>query len=83
MQVTQAGHVQLKQWILDRNPQINDIEPEYDVLENRLVDSLSFMEFVVLIARLSGKEICFDDLNVDDFRTLKGIAEHFFPTDAQ
>lgn len=78
MHAARAGHDQVKQWVLQRNPDVSDIEPDCDLLESRLVDSLSFTEFVVFVARVSGVDICFDSLNVDDFRTLRDITERFF-----
>ncbi|MCQ4041489.1 acyl carrier protein [Streptantibioticus rubrisoli] len=69
---------QLKKWILDRHPEVPDIEPDFDLLENRLIDSLAFVEFMLLVSRLSGEDIDMEDIDIDDFRTLHRIEERYF-----
>ncbi|MER6046253.1 acyl carrier protein [Streptomyces sp. BHT-5-2] len=69
---------QLKQWILARHPETPDIDPDLDILENRLIDSLAFIEFMLLVSRLSGEEIDMETLDIDDFRTLRRIEERYF-----
>ncbi|NLU66117.1 acyl carrier protein [Streptomyces sp. HNM0574] len=72
------GLEQVKQWILKRHPERTDIAPDADLIENRLIDSLSFVEFVFLLEQLSGRTIDMDSLEVDEIRTLAAIEEQFF-----
>lgn len=51
-----------------------------DLIENRLIDSLQFMDFVLYIEELSGKEISMEGLNIEDFRSVDKIAASFFLT---
>ncbi|WP_225098624.1 acyl carrier protein [Streptomyces sp. CoH27] len=74
----QASVQQVKDWILKRHPEREDIPADLDLIDNRLIDSLSFVEFVFLIEQLSGRAIPMDAVDVDDFRHLKVIEERFF-----
>ncbi|OLZ62600.1 hypothetical protein AV521_41505 [Streptomyces sp. IMTB 2501] len=68
---------QVKEWILRRHPDRSDIPADLDLIENRLIDSLAFAEFLFLLEELSGRSIDRDNLQVDDFRTLTSIEEKF------
>ncbi|MHC0429681.1 holo-ACP synthase [Streptomyces sp. O3] len=72
------GLQQVKDWILKRHPERTDIALDLDLIENRLIDSLSFVEFVFLLEQLSGKSIEMETLEVDAIRTLSAIDESFF-----
>ena len=60
-------------WIRQRHPEAGEIGPADDLIDSRLIDSLGFLEFIVLIERLSGRPVDLDTLDVDDFRTLERI----------
>lgn len=68
---------QLKDWILKRHPEHEDIPADLDLIENRLIDSLSFVEFLFLLEEVSGRTIDTDNIDVDDFRCLGTIGERF------
>ncbi|WBP85090.1 acyl carrier protein [Kitasatospora cathayae] len=68
----------VKDWILSRHPERTDIAPDLDLIENRLIDSLSFVEFVFLLEQASGRKIDMTALEVDHLRTLAVIEERFF-----
>jgi acyl carrier protein len=67
----------IKDWILAKNEGRADVAPHDDLIENRLVDSLSFVEFVFLIGETGGKEIDLDSLDINDLRTLAAIEKCF------
>ncbi|MEV6806378.1 phosphopantetheine-binding protein [Streptomyces sp. NPDC051132] len=67
----------IKNWILARHEDRTDIGPDEDLIENRLVDSLSFVEFVFLIEETGGAEIDMDSLDINDVRTLATIEKRF------
>lgn len=69
---------QVKDWILKRHPDREDIPRDLDLIENRLIDSLSFVEFVFMLEQLSGQTIEMETLEVDAIRTLDAIETHFF-----
>ncbi|MFC5719478.1 acyl carrier protein [Streptomyces gamaensis] len=68
---------QIKDWILKRHPERQDIAPDLDLIENRLIDSLSFVEFVFLLERVSGATIEMETLEIDAIRTLDAIDRAF------
>ena len=68
----------LREWILSRNPELHDLDPETDIIESRIIDSLQFVEMLLYIEQLRGAEISEEALNIEFFRTLKQIDEYFF-----
>ncbi|MEW2626253.1 acyl carrier protein [Streptomyces sp. NPDC048106] len=72
------GLHQVKDWILKRHPERDDIPGDLDLIENRLIDSLSFVEFVFLLEQHSGRAIEMETLEVDSIRTLDAIEAAFF-----
>jgi acyl carrier protein len=70
--------LQIRNWILARNAGVEDIRPDQDLIESRLVDSLSFIELLILIQQLSGETIDQSSLDVESFRTLNAIADRYF-----
>lgn len=72
------GLQQVKDWILKRHQDREDIAPDLDLIENRLIDSLSFVEFVFLLEQQSGRTIEMETLEVDAIRTLAAIEDNFF-----
>lgn len=69
---------QLKGWILTRHPERKDIPVDLDLIDNRLIDSLSFVEFLFLLEQLSGRSIDMDTIDVEDIRRLEVIEKQFF-----
>jgi acyl carrier protein len=68
---------QIKEWILARQEPRTELGADEDLIDNRLVDSLSFVEFVFLIQEVSGVEIDMDTLDIGDVRTLAAIQRRF------
>src|SRR5437016_5154355 len=64
---------QVRDWILRKHPERESVEADLDLIENRLIDSLSFVEFVFTIESASGVSIDVETIDVDDFRTLSAI----------
>jgi acyl carrier protein len=54
-----------------------DIPADLDLIENRLIDSLTFIEFLVFLEELTGQPIDQDNLRAADFRTLAAIEAKF------
>ncbi|HEV2778125.1 MAG TPA: acyl carrier protein [Actinophytocola sp.] len=65
-------------WIISRHPRVEHIDPDHDLIDNRLIDSMSFVECIMLIERLSGRQVDLDQLDLDSFRTLRSIQRSFF-----
>ncbi len=73
-----AGIDEVRSWILSRHPERESIEHDENLIESRLVDSLSFVELVYAIESASGTEIDFDNIDLQDFQTLSAIEKAFF-----
>ncbi len=59
-------------------PDLGDIPPDLDLIENRVLDSLGFVEFLLLLEEHTGREIPIDSISREDFRSLDSIKERFF-----
>ncbi|MDA5284862.1 holo-ACP synthase [Streptomyces sp. NPDC054904] len=72
------GLLFMKNWLLARHEDLDDIASDLDLIEHRLIDSLSFVEFVFLLEQHSGRAIQLETLEVDEIRTLDAIQANFF-----
>lgn len=64
---------EVKQWLLSKKKYLSDIPFDLDLIENDVVDSLSFVEYVLVIEEISGKEVVVDDTVLDKVRTLAQV----------
>jgi len=79
--MTTSTHTRLSkvtQWILDKHPERSSIDPSEDLIVNRLIDSLSFVEFVFLVEQESGVSIDVENIDLEQFRTLDAVERAFF-----
>ncbi|MBA3771534.1 MAG: acyl carrier protein [Ramlibacter sp.] len=67
----------MRTWLTGRGFDPDTQAGDFDLIENRVIDSLHFMEFVLLLEQLTGRQILADGLTLDPFRTFNGIREHF------
>jgi acyl carrier protein len=63
----------LKAWLLKKKPALEDIDMDFDLIENRVIDSLGFLDFVFFLEQLTGRELQTDAKAVTSFRTLRNI----------
>ncbi|MER6443760.1 acyl carrier protein [Streptomyces venezuelae] len=63
----------VRDWILERNPDVTDLSPDTDILETRVVTSLQFVELVLFVEDLRGRMLEANDVDLDAFRTLESI----------
>lgn len=73
-----TGIDKVRDWILGRHPDRTELAADVNIIENRLVDSLSFVELVYVIEDASGAEIDFDNIDIEDFQSLTTIEKAFF-----
>ena len=66
---------QIKAWLLAKKPEIEDIDPDFDIIESRVIDSLSFTEFIIFLEEVTGREIELQTESILAFRTLRSIQE--------
>ncbi len=77
-QQTTTSIAEVKEWVLAKHTNRQDIGAEEDLIETRLVDSLSFVEFIFTIEQASGNKIDMDNVELDELRTLAAIEKRFF-----
>jgi len=65
------------EFIHQRNPEVGELTMDDDLIDRRAVDSLAFVEFLYLLEELGGEPIDPEDIDVDDFRTLRAIDKRF------
>lgn len=73
----------VKRWLLAKKPEYQDLEPDFDLIESRVLDSLSFLEFVFFLEEITGREIHVTPEVVESFRTLRTIEEKIFHGNTQ
>jgi acyl carrier protein len=80
----QAVFRMLREWIHTANPTAGAlyVDPETDLIKNRILESLQFVELVLFLERRTGREILAEQLNPDTFRTLNSIFLNFFESPA-
>ncbi|MFF3750929.1 acyl carrier protein [Streptomyces sp. NPDC002018] len=76
--MSSAGIDKVRDWILGRHADRTELAADVNIIENRLVDSLSFVELVYAIEDASGAEIDFDAIDIEDFQSLATIEKAFF-----
>jgi acyl carrier protein len=72
---TDAQLDSLKAWLLKKKPALGDIDMDLDLIENRVIDSLGFIDFVFFLEQLTGRELQTDAQAVTSFRTLRNIRD--------
>jgi acyl carrier protein len=68
-------------YLLARRPELGVIDPDYDLIDNRVLDSLGFVNFLYVLEEQTGREIALDQVSPEDFRTLRRIRARFFDAD--
>jgi acyl carrier protein len=64
---------QVRGWLLERRPDLEEIDFDMDLIENRVIDSLGFLDFVFFLEELTGRELQAQLQSVASFRTLRAI----------
>jgi acyl carrier protein len=69
----------LEGWLLrlERNRGRRAIDPDEDLIDGGVIDSLEFIGFLLVIEDLRGHEIRADEMSLDAFRTLRSIRARF------
>ncbi len=74
---TLAGQVQtITEWLAERAPDV-EIDEETVLAEGVIVDSFEFVELLVLVEELRGEPIEAEDMQLENFRTLRVIIDTF------
>ncbi|KAA2250186.1 acyl carrier protein [Solihabitans fulvus] len=65
-------------YLLQKRPDLTTIDHDLDLIENRILDSLGFVNFLYVLEEQTGREIALEDVTPEDFRTVKSIKARFF-----
>jgi acyl carrier protein len=76
--VSQSGVDFVVDYLLSKRPDLTEIDLDLDLIENRILDSLGFMNFLYVVEEHTGTEISLEDVTPEDFRTVRSIAKRFF-----
>jgi len=76
--VQATGIDRVRGWILGRHADRTELADDVNIIDTRLVDSLSFVELIYTIEEASGTEIDFDSIDIEDFQSLDTIRKAFF-----
>jgi acyl carrier protein len=79
--MTATGFDIIVRYLKTSRPELGEIAPDMDLIENRVLDSLGFVEFLLLLEEHTEQEISIDSISREDFRTLDSIKERFFNGD--
>ena len=68
----------LRAWIISHRQGLAHVDEDTDIIENRLIDSLQFVTFVLFIEELRGRVLSADETKLENFRTLRIMGERLF-----
>ena len=70
----------LRTWLFHANADSAalSLEPDTDIIESRILDSLQVVEFILFLEEKTGRAILAEDLNPDTLRTLESIYQCYF-----
>jgi acyl carrier protein len=77
-QQTSAGVDAVVRYLLKKRPDLTSIDPDLDLVENRILDSLGFVDFLYVLEEQTGEEILMENVRPSDFRTINAIRRRFF-----
>lgn len=65
-------------YLLSKRPDLTEIPHDLDLIENRVLDSLGFVNFLYVLEEQTGQEILMEQVTPEDFRTINAIRRRFF-----
>jgi acyl carrier protein len=65
----------VRQWVLSINPRLKEIGLDTELIDSRIVDSLQFIEMILLIEEIRGRDIPSNEIRPEAFRTLRAIRD--------
>jgi acyl carrier protein len=67
---------EIKSWLTREKPHASGIDMDTDLIENRVLDSVTFVNFVYYLEELTGKRISLTSPETaNSFRTLRSIQD--------
>ena len=72
-----SGLDTLRDWLLEKNPDLDAIDDDLDLFESKLIDSITFVEFILIIEELIDREIPVSSDLVAKTSTLRLVSKHY------
>lgn len=69
---------EIRAWLISRADADIELTDDTDLIKSEIIDSLRFVEFLLYIEHLRGRDIDEDDVDVDNFRSINKIKKVFF-----
>ena len=79
----EKGFLELCEWLQKRTKLNSPIEHDIDLIKNKIVDSLVFVEFLMVLEQSTGLIIEVDETLHDKVKTLASVKKHFFEDENQ
>ncbi len=73
MSSSTTGIERVVELLRTRRPDLDRIDPDLDLIDNRILDSLGFVSLLYTLEEITGHEISLEDVQPEDFRTLSAI----------
>lgn len=77
MNTAALGLDTLRDWLLEKNPDLDSIDDNQDLFESKLIDSINFVEFILIIEELIDREIPVSSDLVARTSTLRLVFENY------
>jgi hypothetical protein len=77
MTMHDGGLDEVRKWVLDKHPELEDIDIDLDIIDSRIVSSLEFISLLLFVEELRGEPLMSDDVQLESFRTLRLINDNF------
>jgi acyl carrier protein len=73
--MTMSSSERLERWLLalERNAALERIDPDADLIDAGLLDSLEFVNLLLFVEELRGRPIRSSEIRLEAFRTLRTI----------
>lgn len=77
MTTRQQAEEQLLTYLRSRAPERGEITVDFDLLDNKVIDSLGFTEFLFVLEEVRDLPLEVEDVRADDFRSVRAISRNF------
>jgi len=74
----------VREWIVQKNTSIHPdvLTEDIDLIENRMIDSLQFVEFILFLEEMTGRDVYTNEFKLDSVKTLRAIEKNYFSKEA-
>jgi acyl carrier protein len=82
--VTGNAISKVREWIVQKNSSIHPdvLTEDIDLIENRIIDSLQFVEFILFLEEITGRDVYTQEFKLDSVKTMRAIEENYFSKEA-